>query len=233
VQVKVKICGVRTLDEALIAVEHGADYLGFNLWEGSPRYVEPRKARNIASGLDERVSTVGVFVNETIGRIDELAREIGLSFVQLHGDESPEYYSELDTRLQTSGRTTGIIKAFRAGVEFDPREVVGYPGSIALLDTKVDGRYGGTGKVFDWDVAVETKKYAPLMLAGGLNVKNIAEAIKMVQPFAVDVCSGVEAEPGRKDLNKLREFLAAAHLANYLAALQRLARAVFAGIEKD
>jgi phosphoribosylanthranilate isomerase len=215
VQVKIKICGVRTLDEALIAVEHGADYLGFNFWDRSPRYLEPRKAATIASGLDESISTVGVFVNESIVRIGELAREIGLRFVQLHGDESPEYYSELESRLTASGCTTGIIKAFRAGVEFDPHQVVDYPGSIALLDAKVDGRYGGTGRVFDWEVAIETKNYAPVMLAGGLNVDNIADAIGKVRPFAVDVCSGVEAEPGRKDPDRLREFLAAARRANH------------------
>jgi phosphoribosylanthranilate isomerase len=136
-----------------------------------------------------------------------------LRFVQLHGDESPEYYSELESRFSASGRTTGIIKAFRAGSEFDPLQVVDYPGSIALLDAKVDGRYGGTGRVFDWEVAIETKNYAPVMLAGGLNVNNIAEAISTVRPFAVDVCSGVEAEPGRKDPARLRDFLAAARLA--------------------
>jgi phosphoribosylanthranilate isomerase len=201
---------VRTLEEAQAAVEAGADALGFNFWPRSPRYIAPADAALIAAKLSPLVSLVGVFVNERRERIIETAEAVGLHAVQLHGDEPPEF-------CQGFGRVK-VIKALRVGEEFDCRTLKDYPVAMILLDTSVKGTYGGTGHRFDWRKAVEAKQYAPLILAGGLRADNIAEAITSVRPAAVDVCSGIEAEPGRKDLRKLRELMMEAARANALAA---------------
>jgi len=205
-RVRVKICGVRTLEEAEAAVDAGADALGFNFWPRSPRYIAPAAAREITRHLAPLVSLVGVFVNEVRERVIEIAEQIGLHAVQLHGDEAPAYCEGIDA--------VRVIKALRVGEGFDCREIEKYKVSMILLDTNVRGSYGGTGHRFDWRVAIEAKRYAPLMLAGGLRVENIAEAITAVRPAAIDVCSGIEAEPGRKDLRKLREFMLAVARAN-------------------
>ena len=209
-RVKVKICGVRTLDEARAAVEAGADALGFNFWPRSPRYIAPADAALIAAQLPPLVSLVGVFVNEQRERIIETAETAGLDAVQLHGDEPPE-------ACEGFGRMP-VIKALRVGDDFDCRTLERYPVAMILLDTRVKGAYGGTGHRFDWRKAIEAKRYAPLILAGGLRADNVAEAIASVRPAAVDVCSGIEAEPGRKDLRKLRELMAEVARANALVA---------------
>jgi phosphoribosylanthranilate isomerase len=205
-RVKVKICGVRGRDEARAAVEAGADALGFNLWPNSPRYVAPGIARELIRELPPFVASVGVFVNEGEEVIQRLASELGLSAVQLHGDESPEFCARLSSMR--------VIKALRVGPGFDVASIKAYRVNAVLLDTSVKNSYGGTGRSFDWSVAVEAKRWAPIILAGGLTVENVEDAIRAVRPFAVDVCSGVEAEPGWKDLVKLREFLASVHRAN-------------------
>ncbi|HEX8090704.1 MAG TPA: phosphoribosylanthranilate isomerase [Blastocatellia bacterium] len=205
-RVKVKICGVRTLEEADAALEAGADAIGFNFWPGSPRYIDPRSAREIAGSVSPLASLVGVFVNEEARRIEEIFSDVGLSAVQLHGDETPEFCSRLGS--------IKLIKAFRVNGSFDIHEIRRYPVSMALLDAGGKGSYGGTGSTFDWRVAVEAKQLARVILAGGLSVENVADAIRLVRPAAIDVCSGVEAEPGRKDLNKLRNFMAAVYEAN-------------------
>jgi phosphoribosylanthranilate isomerase len=205
-RVRVKICGVRTLEEAEAAIEAGADLLGFNFWPRSPRYVTPADAREIARQLAPLASLVGVFVNEERRRIIELAAQVGLHAVQLHGDE---------TAADCEGfGSLRVIKALRVGDDFDCRVIEKYSVSMILLDTNVRGSYGGTGHRFDWRVAIEAKRYAPLILAGGLRVDNVAEAIAAVRPAAIDVCSGIEAEPGRKDLRKLREFMVEVARAN-------------------
>lgn len=198
-RVRVKICGVRNLEEAEAAVAAGADALGFNFWPRSPRYIAPDAARSVVRQISSLVSATGVFVNESQQRIVEIVSEAGLNAVQLHGDETPEFCAELGS--------IKVIKAIRVADDFDCASINRYPVSAILLDTKVKDSYGGTGKRFDWSAAIEAKRYARIILAGGLTIENVAEAITSVNPFAIDVCSGVESEPGRKDLDKLRRFM--------------------------
>jgi phosphoribosylanthranilate isomerase len=200
-RVRVKICGIRTLDEALAAIDYGADALGFNFWPRSPRYIAPSAANEIIRKLPPLASNIGVFVNESAEEVTRIARELALSAVQLHGDESPEFCAAL--------APIKSIKALRVGNDFDCEVMKSYPVSMILLDARSGVSYGGTGESFDWSLAARAREYAPVILAGGLTAANVAEAISLVRPVAVDACSGVEAEPGRKDLNKLREFMAA------------------------
>jgi phosphoribosylanthranilate isomerase len=209
-RVKTKICGVRTLEEAQAAVDAGADALGFNFWPRSARYVEPHTAREVIAGLSPGVCTVGVFVNEEANRIMDIASELSLGAVQLHGDESPAFCDGLGS-IKT-------IKALRVGQDFDLRVIEDYHVNMVLLDSSVPGSYGGTGSRFDWRIAIEAKRLAPIILAGGLTAENVWDAITHVRPAAIDVCSGVEAEPGRKDLDKLRRFMAIVAQANALIA---------------
>jgi phosphoribosylanthranilate isomerase len=210
-RVRVKICGVRNLEEAMAAVEAGADALGFNFWPKSPRYVSPTDARSVIKQVSPLIASIGVFVNEPSQRIIEIANATGLSAVQLHGDETPEFCAAF--------ASIKLIKAFRVGSDFDCASIKEFPVEMVLLDTGAKGSYGGTGKVFDWRVAVEAKKYAPVMLAGGLKIENVAEAISTVTPAAIDVCSGIEAAPGRKDLAKLRDFMAEVARANAMIGI--------------
>jgi phosphoribosylanthranilate isomerase len=198
-RVRVKICGVRTLEEAQAAITAGADALGFNFWSKSARYISPEEAREIIHHLPPFVSCVGVFVNESAETIKEIISQTGIDTVQLHGDEEPEFCREFE-RVK-------LIKAFRVGEDFEIATIKRYPVSAVLLDAKVKGEYGGTGQRFDWRLAIEAKKFLPVILAGGITIDNVKEAIQVVCPYAIDVCSGVEAEPGRKDLVKIREFM--------------------------
>lgn len=209
-RVKVKICGVRTLEEAQAAVDAGADALGFNFWPPSARYIDPHAAREVITGITPAVCTVGVFVNEEANRIVDIASELGLSAVQLHGDESPEFCERLGS-IKT-------IKAIRVGQDFDLSLIENYRVDMVLLDSSIEGSYGGTGRRFDWRIAIEAKQFAPIILAGGLTTENVWDAITQVRPAAIDVCSGVEAEPGRKDLDKLRRFMSIVARANALIA---------------
>ena len=205
-RVKVKICGIRTLQEAQVAVELGADAIGFNLWDKSPRYITPDEIRHIIAKLSPFVTSVGVFVNEEPEAIRRIVTATGLQVIQLHGDEDSSFRKLLGDLK--------IIQAFRIDEEVDLVRLKTCTASAILLDSKVKGEYGGTGQRFDWRLAVEAKKMARVILAGGLNRENIGEAIRFVRPYAVDVCSGVEAEPGRKDFDKMREFMAAVEVAN-------------------
>ncbi len=209
-RVKVKVCGVRSVEEAEAALDAGADALGFNFWPQSRRYISPRAASDIISKLSPVASTVGVFVNEEANSIIDVASELRLSAVQLHGDESPEFCAALGS--------IKIIKAIRVGQDFDLGIIRSYPVSMVLLDSSIQGSYGGTGQRFDWRIAIEAKRLARIILAGGLNTENVWEAITHVRPAAIDVCSGVEAEPGRKDFNKLRSFMSVVAQANALLA---------------
>ncbi len=204
--VLVKICGVRTYEEAKTALDCGAAMLGFNFWEKSPRYIKPIDAREIIQRLKPFNESIGVFVNEERKKLADILNCTGIFSVQLHGDESFEYCQHFGSMK--------IIKAFRVGEDFDIAELKNIPVDCFLLDSKVKGEYGGTGQRFDWRIAVEAKQISPIILAGGINIENVAEAIQYVRPFAVDVCSGVEAEPGRKDLIKLREFMLEVERAN-------------------
>ena len=211
-KVKVKICGIRSLDEALAAQDLGVDALGFNFWGHSPRYIDPADAGAIIRELNPFVACIGVFVNERAELVREIQQELGLAAVQLHGDESSEYCSAL--------APVRAIKAFRVSEGFDPASVAAFRVSAILLDAGMPGRFGGTGRSFDWQVALEVKKYGPLVLAGGLTAENAAEAIHRVRPSVVDVCSGVEAEPGLKDLQKMARFMAEVERVNSMLSAE-------------
>lgn len=206
--VKVKVCGITSLTDALAAVEAGADALGFNFYRRSPRYVEPAAARRIIAELPPGVVCVGVFVNEESAyELAHLAEEARVSVVQLHGDEPPEYCATLGGRE--------VIKALRVGKDFAPAEVARYPVRSILLDAYNARARGGTGETFDWGLARRTRELvAELYLAGGLTPENVAAAIAEVEPYAVDVCSGVETAPGRKDAARVRAFVAAVRAAS-------------------
>jgi phosphoribosylanthranilate isomerase len=203
--VRVKICGITNLADALASVDAGAHALGFNFYRSSPRYIEPSDARRIIEQLPASVLGVGVFVNEPgPGDVARLANEARVQAVQLHGDEPPSYCRNLKNLF--------VIKALRVSPEFEPAQAEQYETNAILLDGFTSGSYGGAGKTFDWSAATQLRPLvSKLFLAGGLNANNVAEAITAVQPYAVDVCSGVESVPGRKDLAKVRAFIAAAH----------------------
>jgi phosphoribosylanthranilate isomerase len=202
--VKVKICGVTNWTDARQACEAGADYLGFNFWRRSSRYITPAKARHIVRRLPKGVAAVGVFVNETEAKTLKIARGVGLDFLQLHGDESPESVA----RLQ---RNFPVIKAIRVRESFRPSELAEFARAGAILLDGFDRKLrGGTGKTFGWDKARGTQRYAQIFLAGGLTPENVGEAIRVVKPFAVDTCSGVESEPGKKDHASVKAFAVAA-----------------------
>jgi phosphoribosylanthranilate isomerase len=204
-RVRVKICGVRSLAEARSAVELGADALGFNFWQHSARHIDLDHASAIIRELPPFIGCIGVFVNDTVERIRDVVKQCGLAGVQLHGDEPPAFCQALEG--------IRLIKAFRVDADFDPAVIKSYLVNAVLLDSKT-ANYGGSGRTFDWHQAVAAKAYAPVILAGGLNADNIGEAIASVTPMAVDVCSGVEAEPGRKDFVKMRAFMSAVSRAN-------------------
>lgn len=196
----VKICGITSLQDALVAVDAGADALGFNFYRPSPRYISPSAAREITDQLPESVLKVGVFVNEELQSLLRIVTEAGLSAVQLHGDESPEYCRELSDRY--------VIKAFGAADNFDPRSAENYVVEAIMLDTKDDLLRGGSGRVFDWSIAQRANRSIPkLFLAGGLSPENVGAAIATVRPYAVDACSSLEESPGRKNHERVRAFV--------------------------
>ena len=197
----IKICGITNLDDALAAVDAGADALGFNFYKPSPRYVTPETAAEIIGQLPSTVLTVGVFVNEPSPKsVEDLARRASVTAVQLHGDESPGYCSEIENRY--------VIKALAAGADFDLQRALDYDVHAILLDTKHDTLRGGTGRVFDWSIALEVRRAVPkLYLAGGLGIENIEDAINSVDPFAVDACSALEKTPGKKNHERMRAFV--------------------------
>jgi phosphoribosylanthranilate isomerase len=200
--VRVKICGITTLDDALVAAAAGADALGFNFWPQSPRYLEPARAAAILEHLPPLVTAVGVFVNARPQEVERAARRAGLTTVQLHGDEEPEEVKA----LAAAGLT--IFKAVSVGARFRPQELKRFEGARAfLLDAKVKGARGGTGKSFDWKQARAARRFGRILLAGGLSAENVAEAIAAAQPFGVDVCTGVEKRPGVKNHELVREFI--------------------------
>ncbi len=198
--VKVKICGITNLEDALAAVDSGADALGFVFFRKSPRYISPAKTALIIKKLPIFISAVGVFVNEDKKTIVKIARRAGVGILQLHGDEPPKTCS-------ITGYKT--IKAIRVK-SIDNLETVSiYKDKVSalLLDTYSPEAFGGTGRVFNWDIAVEAKQFGRIILAGGLTPDNVEEAVRRVKPYAVDVSSGVEAEKGKKDHRKMRLFI--------------------------
>jgi phosphoribosylanthranilate isomerase len=205
--VKVKICGITNLRDARQALEAGATFIGFNFYKRSPRYITPSAAKRIMQRLPKRAKAVGVFVNETEEIMLTIARQIGLSHVQLHGDESPETVARLR-------RTLPVIKAIRVRKSFSTSELARYGNASAfLLDGFDRRRRGGSGKSFRWNIARCAKRAGHIFLAGGLTPTNIGEAIRSARPYAVDVCSGVEAKPGKKDPAAVINFIRAARAA--------------------
>ncbi len=201
---RIKICGTTNLDDALIAVEAGADALGFIFVPNTPRYLHPDEAAKIIEELPPFITTVGLFVNAEQKEIDTIANNCSLDAIQLHGEEPPELCVTLNRR---------VVKAFRVKDESSLSRLHDYHVRAYLLDTYVKGTMGGTGKVFDWNLAVKAKQYGRIILAGGLNPHNIASAILRVRPYGVDVSSGVEASPGRKDPAKVKAFIGAVRAA--------------------
>jgi phosphoribosylanthranilate isomerase len=200
--VRVKICGITNPDDARLAAELGADALGFIFYHKSPRYVVPETAREIIAQLPPFVSSVGVFVNEEAAVVRDLAARVGLDWIQTHGQESPEYCRSLGRR---------VVKGFTIQDAGSVKELAPFQGAVQafLLDTYKKGQVGGTGETFDWELARQAKKYGQIVLAGGLTPENVAQAIRAVQPQAVDTASGTELAPGRKDHEKLRAFFEA------------------------
>jgi phosphoribosylanthranilate isomerase len=200
-KVKVKICGITNWQDARRAIDAGADFLGFNFYSGSPRYVTPAKARLIVRRLPKNVASVGVFVNESEQTILEIAEAVGLDRVQLHGEESP-------AAVQRLGRSLPVIKALRVKKSFRPANLARFKHASALLLDGFDARqWGGTGRTFDWRIAQSARRGAKLFLAGGITPENVAQAIRTAQPYAVDICSGVEAKPGKKDPKRIKAFM--------------------------
>ncbi|MDA0708839.1 MAG: phosphoribosylanthranilate isomerase [bacterium] len=198
--VRVKICGITNREDALCAVEAGADALGFIFYAKSPRFVAPETVGEIVAVLPPFVTAVGVFVNAPEERIDAVVKLAGLRAIQLHGDEPPE---------ACLGHAVPVIRAVRVGADFSPEHLRAYLVDTFLLDTAKSGMYGGTGKTFDWSAAQAAKPMGRLILSGGLTPDNVAEAIAHVAPYAVDTGSGVESEPGRKDHEKVKAFVKA------------------------
>jgi len=205
VSVKVKICGITNRDDALAAVEAGADALGFVFYEKSPRFITVSAAAGIIRQLPLAVLKVGVFVNAPKQAVHDAIAACGLTLLQFHGDEPPDYC------LQFKVRT---MKAFRIRDAESLRELPQYKTNFWLLDAYTPDKPGGTGEKFNWDLAVEAQKLGrPIFLAGGLTPENVAEAVQRVRPYGVDVSSGVESAPGRKDHAKVRAFIRAARAA--------------------
>jgi phosphoribosylanthranilate isomerase len=200
--VRIKICGITNLADALLAADLGADALGFIFYSKSPRHLAPETAREIIAQLPPFVTSVGVFVDEETQVVRELAAQAGLDWIQVHGQESPDYCRSLGRR---------VIKGFRIKDESSLKDLEPFQGAVQafLLDTYKKGQVGGTGETFDWRVAREAKKYGQIMLAGGLTPDNVAQAIEVAQPEAIDTASGTEAAPGKKDPEKLRAFFSA------------------------
>ena len=205
---RAKICGITRYEDAQLAVELGAWGLGFILWPGSPRACAPDTAARMAASFRRRVATVGVFVNPTLEEVAQAADSVGLSHLQLHGEEGPAFCSE-------AARRTGckVIKAVRvrSGAELQGLEIFRTV-DFHLLDTGRPGRRGGTGETWDWALAARRRSDVPAILSGGLTAENVQDGIEAVAPWAVDVASGVEVpgEPGIKDPDRLRSFLEAA-----------------------
>jgi phosphoribosylanthranilate isomerase len=250
---QIKICGITNVEDAIAAVDAGADAIGLNFYEKSPRFIAPTLAQQVSQGAGNKVLRVGVFVNHPVTGIAQIRQQVDLDAIQLHGDESPEdfaavaithhYIGRVTSKLLTEisqdpdssarsamlkliaeGNRPPVIRARRID-ERGPSSIVadlqaclgagGWPGAI-LVDALTPGRYGGTGETVSWVGLADHRRWlgdTPLILAGGLTPDNVAEAIRIVRPHGVDVASGVESAPGKKDPHKVRDFIAAARAA--------------------
>ena len=196
---EIKICGMTNIEDACFVAESGVDALGFIFYPKSPRYVQPEKARDIIRKLPPEVAKIGVFVNHDTQGIKEIMEYCGLDFIQLHGNESPEYCRHFPESV--------IIKAMSPRTEEDLNIMEEYRARAILVDTYAPGKHGGTGKVSNWELAVKIRKMRPLILSGGLNPDNIEDAMKKVSPHAVDINSGVEKMPGKKDHGLIKRII--------------------------
>jgi len=204
--VEVKICGITNINDAYVSIKCGADALGFIFYPKSQRYVAPERVKEIIEKLPYDIIRVGVFVNHEIQEVKEIAKFCGLNLIQLHGDESPDYCDQF--------RISSLIKAVSLRTEEDIQKLKDYSVRAILVDARQPGHYGGTGKKSDWRLAIKIKETHPLILAGGLNKENVREAIETVRPQAVDINSGVEISPGKKDPEKIKEIIAILHETN-------------------
>ena len=195
---RVKICGITHLADALTAVEAGADALGFVFVPNTPRFVKPDQVAAIVAQLPPFITTVGLFVSKDFTKIKTTVEQCRLDAIQLHADVPPEFCHALDRK---------VIKVVRVKDESSLSILSDYDVNAFLLDAHVEGKMGGTGQVFDWDLAVKAKIYGRIILAGGLNPDNVAHAVRYVKPYGVDVSSGVESQPGRKDPDNIRKFI--------------------------
>ncbi|MBW2544104.1 MAG: phosphoribosylanthranilate isomerase [Deltaproteobacteria bacterium] len=203
---EIKICGITNLDDALAAYESGANALGFIFYPKSPRYVSPEKAKEIIENIPGEITRVGVFVNHRADEIKEIVEFCSLNLVQLHGNETPEYCRQFPVSI--------LIKAFSPRTGSDLQTLKEYPVRAILVDTHDPKLYGGTGGKSNWGLASKIRESHPLILSGGLNIDNIMEAIETVHPNAVDINSGVETSPGKKDHNKIRKIIEVARQSN-------------------
>jgi phosphoribosylanthranilate isomerase len=199
--VRVKICGITNVADALAAIEAGANLLGFNFYEKSPRFIAETEAAKIRPQLPKKTEAVGIFVNASAADITALCKLVKLDAAQLHGDETAETVAEVS-------RDVSVWKAFRVEPDFHLKTLDEYKEAFAFLfDAAHTGQYGGTGRATDWDVARRAAASHRIILAGGLKVENVAAAVRIVRPYAVDVASGVESRPGKKDHGRMREFI--------------------------
>jgi phosphoribosylanthranilate isomerase len=199
--IKVKICGITNATDALAAIDAGANLLGFNFYEKSPRHITEAEAAKIRPRFPKKVEAVGIFVNHPPAEVTALCKSLKLDAAQLHGDEPAETVAVL-------ARDLTVWKAFRVEPEFRLETLDEYlEASAFLFDAAHTGQYGGTGRTTDWDVARRAALEHRIILAGGLNIENVAAAVRIVRPYAVDVASGVEAKPGKKDHGRMREFI--------------------------
>jgi phosphoribosylanthranilate isomerase len=197
--VRVKICGITNLKDAQAAVDAGADAIGFIFYKKSKRYIAPQKAKQIVSSLPPFVTTVAVFVNEKESVVKRICLLTGVRTIQLHGDETPTYCQRF--------KGFSVIKAFRVGPAFNFQKLSSYNVNAVLFDTYSKHSYGGTGKAFDWENLKQYKSQPPMILSGGINLKNVTEALKVPHLYALDVSSGVEKSPGMKDHALIRQFM--------------------------
>lgn len=198
---EVKICGLTNLDDARAALDYGADYIGFVLYPGSPRAITPAQVVRILDKLDRPARAIGLFVNSSRVEVEVLAGDCGFYAIQLHGDEAAADFADFDVPIWRAVKFSGKNIVPR------PEE---WPVARYLVDSNVPGKYGGTGEMADWKTAAKFATKHPIMLAGGLTPENVADALNIVKPLGVDVSSGVESEPGRKDHSRMRAFLDAA-----------------------
>jgi phosphoribosylanthranilate isomerase len=200
---KVKICGITNLEDALLSAKFGADALGFNFYGKSPRYILPEKAGEIIGQLPRQILKVGVFVNESLEKICDIAEMAKLDAIQLHGEETPDFAAKLKAKTNLE-----IIKAFRVSENFQPEHVMKYKVDAILLDAYSPKEHGGTGETFDWEIAKKVREIFPKMyLAGGLAPENVKKAVENVEPYAVDSCSLLESKKGVKDSTKVISFI--------------------------